>query len=73
MTWRVVFEGMGVRVKALPVRSKTGDKDAIAVVGVFGEFMREAMLPGGCRSFTVTVHPDGPDCDHEVTVGGKPA
>jgi hypothetical protein len=28
--------------------------------------LRDLCARGGCGSFTVAVHPDGPDCDHEV-------
>jgi hypothetical protein len=77
--WRVVFEGCGPnphRVSSLIVGqgATTGNSavigdatkalDRMKVFDEIGLRLAWAMRQGGCHGFTVTVHPDGPDCDH---------
>ncbi len=60
--WAVTFETSRQRVTC----KGTGPELGQAVTIAFRQAMREAMTAGGCRSFSVGVHPDGAECDHEV-------
>lgn len=61
----MTFDEMGQPRRLFTVKPQNVS-DAAAVVHYFKETMRSLMKEAGCGGFTVTVHPDGPDCDHEV-------
>ncbi len=67
--WRVVFQLPDRLPVTILIGSGVGGSRT-KCDQAFASSMREAMSRGGCRGFEVTVHPDGPDCDHEV--GGPP-
>ncbi len=70
--WRVVFEvhGQAPFVVAVP----RGDRHAAGrVTDHFQMMVAGRMRTGGCGGFTVTIHPDGADCDHDVGTRGNPA
>lgn len=48
------------------VKMSRGPHGARPAVDVFLVMLKTAIQLKGCKGFRVTVHPDGPDCDHEV-------
>lgn len=60
--WAITFEDHAQRVTCKGAGAELG----AAVTVAFKQYMRRAMERGGCCGFSVTVHVDGPDCDHEV-------
>lgn len=65
-TWTVEIVNTGAREHRASFTVRAGD-DASGeqVIRAVRVHLREAMLRGRCAAFWVSVHSDGPDCDHE--------
>lgn len=66
--WQLVLDAAGEQPRPFTVRDA---KDADEVMEAIRETVRAMMARGGCRSLLVGVHVEGPDCDHEIAVGGS--
>jgi hypothetical protein len=67
--WRVRFETTGAAVTLQLQYREGNDADRDAILDLFRQRMRDTLGRGGCGAFTVSIHVDGPDCDHET--GGR--
>lgn len=64
MRWRVRFTMANGRVIDVPLGATK--RESQAVRSTFENLMHDILVSGGCRGFGLVVHPDSPDCDHDL-------
>jgi hypothetical protein len=62
--WVVTFEAGDGRLVTTSLTTAPGGRKE--TLDAFSAMMRRALTHDGCQGFSITVHQDGADCDHET-------